>query len=80
MTSECMGNLMRGLFDKLIELTDNNEKRIQQYEFEFRRVIERVCRGKKWDEVTSCRILEHLRKHRNPSETVIAILKGVKGW
>ena len=80
MTSECMGNLMRGLFDKLIELTDNGEKSIPQYDLAFRRVIERVCHVKQWDEVTSCKILEHLRTYRNPEETVIAILKGVKGW
>ena len=70
--------LVHGLFDKLIELRDAGEKKIKAYEVAFQNVIEEVFPGYRWHDMTDCDIYQHLKEYKNPRETVIAILKGLK--
>lgn len=70
--------LAQGLFDKMIELRDGGETNIKTYEVEFQDVIEEVFPTMCWYDVTECQIFDHLMEHKDPTATVIAILKGLK--
>ena len=77
-TSEQHTQLAQGLFDKLIELRKNGEANIKTYEAAFQGVIEDVFPGECWWNVTSCEIFMNLMEYKDPSATIIAILKGLK--
>lgn len=78
MTSARREKLVQNLMDKRIELRQNGERNIKTYEVAFQEVIESVCRGKLWWEVTDCQIFNHLLEHKKPTETVIEIIKQLK--
>lgn len=78
MTSDRREKLTQNLMDKRIELRTNGEKHIKAYEVAFQEVIENTCRGKLWWEVTDCQIFNHLLEHKNPTETVIEIIRQIK--
>ena len=78
MTSTRREILAQKLMDKRIELRENGEKNIKVYEVAFQEVIENICRGKSWCEVTGCQIHNHLLKHLKPTETVIEIMRQLK--
>ena len=77
-TSEQHTKLAQGLFDKTIELRKRNETNIKAYEIAYQDVIEEVFPKESWWNVTRCQIFEHLMEHKDPTATVIAILKGLK--
>lgn len=77
-TSEQHTKLAQGLFDKMIGMRDKGVKSIKEYEIAFQNVIETIFDGMCWWEVTKCQIFDHLMEHKDPSATVIAILKGLK--
>ena len=77
-TSEQHTKLAQGLFDKTIELRKRNETNIKAYEIAYQDVIEEVFPKESWWNVTKCQIFEHLMEHKDPTATVIAILKGLK--
>ena len=70
--------LAQKLFDKMIKLKSKNETNIKIYEIAFQDVIEKVFPDECWWNVTNCEIFTHLMEHKNPSATIIAILKGLK--
>lgn len=70
--------LAQMLFDKMIELRKKEVKNIKAYEIAFQDVIEKVFPGECWWDVTACEIFTHLMEHKDPEETVIAILKELK--
>lgn len=78
MTSARRELLTQRLMDKRIELRENGEKNIKVYEVAFQEVIENICRGKSWWEVTECKIYNHLLEHKKPTETVIEIIRQLK--
>lgn len=78
MTSDRREKLTQALMDQRVELRHKKEKRIQVYEKTFQKVIEKVCRCNSWHDVTDCDILEHLRKYKSPTETVIEIIRRLK--
>ena len=77
-TSEQHTKLAQSLFDKMIELRKAGEKKIKAYEVAFQDVIEEVFPDESWWNVTRCQIFQHLMEFKNPEETIIAILKGLK--
>jgi hypothetical protein len=77
-TSDQHTKLAQGLFDKMIELKKEGEKRIKAYEIAFQDVIEEVFPDESWWNVTECQIFMHLMEHKDPEATIIAILKGLK--
>lgn len=77
-TSDQHTKLSQGLFDKMIELKKAGEKSIKTYEVAFQDVIEDVFPGMCWYDVTECEIFYHLMEHKDPTATIIAILKGLK--
>ena len=77
-TSEQHTKLVQGLFDRMIELRKAQERHIKTYEIAFQSVIEEVFPNKCWWDVTGCNIFTHLMTHKDPSATVIAILKELK--
>lgn len=77
-TSEQHTKLAQSLFDKMIELKKEGEKRIKAYEIAFQDVIEEVFQGECWYDVTKCDIFTHLLEHQDPEKTVIEILKQLK--
>ena len=77
-TSEQHTKLAQGLFDKMIGMRDKGVKSIKEYEIAFQNVIESVFEDLCWWEVTECQIFDHLMEHKDPTATVIAILKGLK--
>lgn len=77
-TSNQREKLSQGLFDKAIELRKAGETHIKKYEIGFQEVIESVFPNTAWWDVTSCEIFTHLLEHKDPSATIIAILKGLK--
>lgn len=77
-TSDQHTKLAQGLFDKTIELREKDETNIKAYEIAFQDVIEEVFPDECWWNVTSCEIFMHLMEHKDPTATVIAILKGLK--
>ena len=77
-TSNQHTKLAQGLFDKMIELRKEGETNIKAYEVAFQDAIEEVFPEKSWWDVTECEIFMHLMEHKNPTATVIAILKGLK--
>lgn len=72
-------HLAQMLFDKMIELTKKEVKNIKSYEIAFQDVIEEVFPDECWWEVTGCEIFQHLMEFKNPEETIITILKELKG-
>lgn len=72
----------RQLGDKLlnteIELREKGETNIKAYEIAFQDAIEEVFPDESWWNVTDCEIFMHLMEHRDPTATVVAILKGLK--
>ena len=77
-TSDQHTKLAQGLFDKMIELRKEGEKKIKAYEIAFQDVIEEVFPDMCWYDVTDCEIFMHLMEHKDPTATIIAILKGLK--
>ena len=77
-TSEHKRQLGDKLLNKVIELREKGEVNIKAYEIEFQGVIEEVFPNESWWNVTGCEIFMHLFEHRDPSATVVAILKGLK--
>lgn len=77
-TSDQFSQLANGLFDKMIELQNEEEKNIKAYEVAFQEVIEEVFPDECWWEITQCKIFDHLMEHQDPTATIIAILKGLK--
>ena len=77
-TSEQHTKLANGLFDKMMELKKDGVTHIKQYEIAFQEVIESVFPNRSWWEVTSCEIFLHLMEHKNPTETIIEILRQLK--
>lgn len=77
-TSEQHTKLAQSLFDKMIELKKEGERKIKIYEVAFQNVIEEVFPNECWYDVTECQIFMHLMEHKDPEATVIAILKGLK--
>lgn len=66
------------LLSKVIELREKRETNIKAYEIAFQDAIEEVFPDECWWNVTSCEIFMHLMEHRDPTATVVAILKGLK--
>lgn len=77
-TSDQRSKLAQDLFDKAIELRKAGETNIKQYEASFQEVIENVFPDTAWWNVTSCEIFMHLFEFKDPTATIIAILKGLK--
>lgn len=77
-SSEQHTKLGQGLFDKMIELQKNDERNIKTYEIAFQDVIEEVFPDECWYDVTDCQIYMHLLTHKDPTKTIVAILKGLK--
>ena len=77
-TSEQHTKLAQGLFDKMIELKKEGQTNIKAYEIAFQDAINEVFPNEYWWNVTSCGIFMHLMEHKDPTATVIAILKGLK--
>lgn len=77
-TSEHKRQLGDKLLNKEIELREKGETNIKAYEIAFQDVIEEVFPDESWWNVTSCEIFMHLMEHRDPTATVVAILKGLK--
>lgn len=77
-TNEHKRQLGDKLLNKVIELREKGEVNIKTYEIEFQGVIEEVFPDESWWEITRCEIFMHLFEHRDPSATVVAILKGLK--
>ena len=77
-TSTQKEQLAQKLFNKMIELKSKNETNIKIYEIAFQDVIEKVFPDECWWNVTKCEIFQHLMEHKDPSATIIAILKGLK--
>ena len=78
MTSENKKNLGDKLLNKVIELREKGETNIKAYEIAFQDVIEEVFPNESWWNVTNCEIFMHLLEHKDPTATVVAILKGLK--
>ena len=78
-TSTQREQLAQKLFDKMIEMRKGGEKNIKSYEIAFQDVIEEVFPDECWWEVTGCEIFQHLIEFKNPEETIITILKELKG-
>lgn len=70
--------LTHRLFDVMIDLRDSGEKKIKAYEVAFQNAIEEVFPEQHWYDMTECDIYQHLKEYKNPRETLIAILKGLK--
>ena len=77
-TSEQHTKLAQGLFDKMIEVRESGETNIKAFEIAFQNAIEEVFPEECWWSITSCDIFTHLMEHKDPTATVIAILKGLK--
>ena len=77
-TSEQHTKLAQGLFDKMIGMRDKGVTSIKEYEIAFQNVIETVFEDLCWWEVTECQIFDHLMQYKDPTATVIAILKELK--
>lgn len=77
-TSEHKKQLGDKLLNKEIELREKGETNIKAYEIAFQDAIEEVFPNESWWDVTECEIFMHLMKHRDPTATVVAILKGLK--
>lgn len=77
-TSEQRSKLAQDLFDKMIAMKNAGERNIKSYEVAFQDIIERVFPDECWWEITECQIFNHLMEHKDPEETIIAILKGLK--
>ena len=77
-TTEQHTKLAQKLFDKMIELKRSKERHIKKYEIAFQEVIEEVFPNECWWNVTKCQIFMHLMEHKDPTATIIAILKGLK--
>lgn len=77
-TSTQREQLAQKLFDKMIKMRKDGEKSIKAYEVAFQDVIEKVFSDECWWNVTNCEIFQHLMEHKDPSATIIAILKGLK--
>lgn len=77
-TSDQHTKLAQGLFDKVIELRKDGVTNIKIYEIALQNVIREVFLNECWWNVTSCNIFMHLMEHKDPTATVIAILKGLK--
>ena len=78
MNSDRREKLSQKLFDTMIELKRGGTRHIKTYEVAFQEVMEEVCPGKWWWEITNCQIFMHLMMHKNPEATVIEILKQLK--
>ena len=78
-TSEQRTKLAQKLFDKMIKMRKGGEKNIKSYEIAFQDVIEEVFPDECWWDVTGCEIFQHLMEFKNPEETIITILKELKG-
>ena len=77
-TNEHKRKLGDALLNKVIELREKGETNIKAYEVVFQDVIEEVFPNESWWNVTECEIFMHLFEHRDPSATVVAILRGLK--
>ena len=66
------------LFDKMIELKNNEVSNLKEYGIAFQEVIQDICPEKCWWDVSDCRIFMHLMEHKDPEATVIEILKQLK--
>jgi hypothetical protein len=77
-TNEHKRQLGDKLLNTVIELREKGEANIKAYEIAFQDAIEEVFPDECWWNVTSCEIFMHLFEHRDPSATVVAILKGLK--
>ena len=77
-TSSKREALTQKLFDKMIELRKEGETHIKKYEIAFQDAIEEVFPGESWWNVTECQIFMHLMEHKDPTATVIEILKQLK--
>jgi hypothetical protein len=77
-TSDQRTKLAQRLFDRMIELKKEGEKKIKAYEVAFQDVIEEVFPDECWWGVADCEIFEHLMEHKDPEATIIEILKQLK--
>ena len=77
-TSEQRTILAHNLFEALRKLQREDETFIKKYEITFQDVIENMFPGECWWNVTSCEIFMHLMEHKDPEQTIIAILNGIK--
>jgi hypothetical protein len=78
MTEDRRSQLAVLLFDSYISMQRREVKNLSEYSNEYQRIIKIVCPEKSISQVTSCDIMEHLIKHRNPEQTIIEILKQLK--
>lgn len=77
-TNEHKRQLEDKLLNTVIELRERGETNIKAYEIAFQDAIEEVFPNESWWNVTKCEIFMHLMEHKDPSATVVAILKGLK--
>ena len=77
-TNEHKRQLGDKLLNKVIELREKEETNIKAYEIAFQDAIEEVFPDESWWNVTDCEIFMHLLEYKDPTATVVAILKGLK--
>jgi hypothetical protein len=77
-TSENRRQLGDKLLNKVIELREEGETNIKAYEIAFQNAIEEVFPNECWWNVTNCEIFMHLLEYKDPTATVVAILKELK--
>ena len=78
MTENRLAQLAVELFDSYIGMQRRGVRCLNTYGNEYVRIIKKICPEKHLYEVTACNISEHLTKHKNPEETIIAVLKNIK--
>lgn len=69
--------LKRALFNAVIYLNRQGTTSIKVYEVTFQDTIERIT-GDLWWNVTSCNIFMHLLEHKDPIQTLAAIIDNLK--
>ena len=70
--------LVQALMDKRVELRQKGERSIKAYEVAFQDVIEEMFPASCWYDITDCNIFAHLMQYKDPTETVIEIIRRLK--
>lgn len=78
MSSSQFATLAQTLMDICVNLRLEGEKSLDVYDRYFKQALENCLGVQHWYEATDCNIHKHLITYRNPTETVITILKRLK--